>query len=161
MSLRFALLGFGLGLVMQVLIIAVQNEVDYRDLGVATSAAMLFRLIGGSLGTAVFGIFYNVRWTRQFWDQMLVLALGTWAVTVIGTIFSALTVNIRLREVMLPMLTYPILAPALMAAMRLTAVLMAGEVIAGNELTWLKLLIGFDVIFTAVSLMLVETVLVG
>ena len=35
--------------------------------------------------------------------------------TVIGTIFSALTVNIRLREVMLPMLTYPILVPALMA----------------------------------------------
>ena len=48
------------------------------------------------------------------------LVLGTWALTVIGTIFSALTVNIRLREVMLPMLTYPILMPALMAAMRLT-----------------------------------------
>ena len=38
----------------------------------------------------------------------------------IGTIFSALTVNIKLREVMLPMLTYPILMPALMSAMRLT-----------------------------------------
>ncbi len=61
----------------------------------------------------VFGIFYNVRWTSQFGELMLVLALGTWALTVIGTIFSALTVNIRLREVMLPMLTYPILVPAL------------------------------------------------
>ena len=40
---------------------------------------------------------------------LLVLALGTWALTVIGTMFSALTVNIRLREVMLPMMTYPIL----------------------------------------------------
>ena len=40
---------------------------------------------------------------------MLVVALGTWGFTVIGTMFSALTVNIRLREVMLPMLTYPIL----------------------------------------------------
>ena len=43
---------------------------------------------------------------------MLVLALGTWGMTVIGTMFSALTVNIRLREVMLPMLIYPILIPA-------------------------------------------------
>lgn len=49
------LLGLGLGFVMQVLIIAVQNAVDYRDLGVATSNAILFRLIGGSLGTALLG----------------------------------------------------------------------------------------------------------
>ena len=48
----------------------------------------------------VFGIFYNVRWTRQFWPLMLVLVLGTWGLTSIGTIFSALTVNIRLREAM-------------------------------------------------------------
>ena len=54
------LLGVGLGLVMQVLIVAVQNDVDYRDLGVATSGATLFRLVGGSLGTAVLGaIFAN------------------------------------------------------------------------------------------------------
>ena len=49
------LLGIGLGMVMQVLVIAVQNAVDYRDLGVATSGATLFRLVGGSLGTAVLG----------------------------------------------------------------------------------------------------------
>ena len=109
----------------------------------------------------VFGIFYNVRWTRQFGQLMLVLALGTWALTVIGTIFSALTVNIRLREVMLPMLIYPILAPALMGAMKLTADLVAGQPISGEMMTWLKLLIGFDVIFTAVSLALVEIVLVA
>ena len=49
------LLGVGLGFVMQVLIIAVQNAVDYRELGVATSNAILFRFIGGSLGTALLG----------------------------------------------------------------------------------------------------------
>jgi len=53
-------LGLGLGLVMQVLVLAVQNAVDYRDLGVATSGATLFRSIGGSVGTAVLGsIFAN------------------------------------------------------------------------------------------------------
>ena len=109
----------------------------------------------------VFGIFYNVHWTDQLSELLLVLALGTWALTVIGTVFSALTVNIRLREVMLPMLTYPILVPALMAAMRLTMELISGNAIGPETVTWLKMLIGFDVVYTAVSLALVETVLVG
>jgi EmrB/QacA subfamily drug resistance transporter len=55
------LLGLGLGMVMQVLVIAVQNSVDYSDLGVATSGATLFRLIGGSLGTAVLGAIFASR----------------------------------------------------------------------------------------------------
>ena len=54
-------LGLGLGMVMQVLVIAVQNAVDYADLGVATSGATLFRLVGGSLGTAVLGAIFAAR----------------------------------------------------------------------------------------------------
>jgi MFS family permease len=49
------LLGMGIGLVMQVLVIAVQNAVDYQDLGVATAGSTLFRSIGGAVGTAVLG----------------------------------------------------------------------------------------------------------
>jgi heme exporter protein B len=109
----------------------------------------------------LFGVFYNVRWTAQLPQLLIVLALGTWAITVIGTVFSALTVNIRLREVMLPMLTYPILMPALMAAMQLTVPLISGNPIPPEMIRWLRMLIGFDVIYTAVSLYLVETVLVG
>ena len=109
----------------------------------------------------VFGIFYNVRWTQQFWQLLMVLLLATWGLTVIGTIFSALTVNIRLREVMLPMLTYPILVPVLMGCMIMTRALVNGQPIGPDTQDWLKMLIGFDVMFTAVSLILVETVLVG
>jgi EmrB/QacA subfamily drug resistance transporter len=54
-------LGFGLGMVMQVLVLAVQNAVDYSDLGVATSGATLFRSIGGSVGTAVLGSIFSNR----------------------------------------------------------------------------------------------------
>jgi EmrB/QacA subfamily drug resistance transporter len=60
-SLLMLVLGIGLGMVMQVLVIAVQNAADYRDLGVATSGATLFRLIGGSLGTAILGAIFAVR----------------------------------------------------------------------------------------------------
>jgi heme exporter protein B len=109
----------------------------------------------------VFGVFYNVPWTSRFWQLMLVVALGTWGLTVIGTVFSALTVNIRLREVMLPMLIYPIMIPALMGAMQLTSDLVVGKPIGAENVAWLKMLVGFDVIYTAVSLLLVETVLVG
>jgi EmrB/QacA subfamily drug resistance transporter len=53
-------LGLGLGMVIQVLVLAVQNAVDYRQLGVATSGSILFRQIGGSIGVAGFGaIFAN------------------------------------------------------------------------------------------------------
>jgi EmrB/QacA subfamily drug resistance transporter len=59
-TLFMFVLGVGIGGVMQVLVIAVQNVVPYRDLGVATSGATFFRSIGGSFGTAVFGaIFAN------------------------------------------------------------------------------------------------------
>jgi heme exporter protein B len=113
------------------------------------------------LSLVVFGIFYNVRWTVQFGQLMFVLALGTWALTIMGTIFSALTVNIRLREVMLPILIYPFLVPALMAAIQLTLGLMKGNPIGPDTAAWLPMLIGFDLIYTAVSVVLVENVLVG
>src|SRR5947209_6964280 len=109
----------------------------------------------------LFGIFYNVHWTSQFWQLMLVIVLTTWGMTVTGTIFSALTVNIRLREVMLPILNFPILIPALLGAMQLTSSLVAGQPITADNDSWMKLLIGFDLMYTAVSLVLVETVLVG
>ncbi|HEX6693633.1 MAG TPA: MDR family MFS transporter, partial [Longimicrobiales bacterium] len=66
----FMMLGLGLGFVMQVLVVAVQNAVQYRDLGVATSGATLFRLMGGSIGTAVLGAIFAARLTRELSDAL-------------------------------------------------------------------------------------------
>ena len=60
-SFYMFVLGAGIGLVMQVLIIAVQNVVPYGDLGAATSGATFFRSIGGSFGTAVFGAIFSAQ----------------------------------------------------------------------------------------------------
>lgn len=109
----------------------------------------------------VFGIFYSLNLMPFLGKLLLILALGAWALTVIGTTFSALTVNIRLREVMLPMMTYPILSPALMGAMRLSAALVQGQALTGDNFIWLKLLIGFDAVYTAAAVVLVDFVLVG
>jgi heme exporter protein B len=109
----------------------------------------------------VFGIFYSLNLMPFLPSLLLILALGGWALTIIGTMFSALTVNIRLREVMLPMMTYPILSPALMGAMRLTAALIQGQALDKDALIWLKLLVGFDAVYTAAALALVDFVLVS
>ncbi|HBY62095.1 MAG TPA: heme ABC transporter permease CcmB [Solibacterales bacterium] len=109
----------------------------------------------------VFGIFYNVSWARQLPPLLLTLALATWGLTVIGTMFSALTVNLRLRELMLPTLVYPVMIPGLMAAIRLTTPLVAGAPLDNDLMVWLRLLVAFDIIFTALAATLVETVLVG
>jgi heme exporter protein B len=113
------------------------------------------------LSLPVFGIFYNVSWWQQFWPLLLVVALGTWALTVIGTMFSALTVNMRLRELMLPTLIYPLMIPALMAAMVLTTDLLGGTPLGPDNTIWVRVLVAFDVVFTALSVVFVDTVLVG
>ncbi|MFE1886823.1 DHA2 family efflux MFS transporter permease subunit [Streptomyces diastatochromogenes] len=61
MSVYFFVFGLGLGLVMQVLILIVQNAVSYEDLGVATSGATFFRSIGASFGVAIFGTVFASR----------------------------------------------------------------------------------------------------
>ncbi|WP_118180264.1 MDR family MFS transporter [Paraburkholderia phosphatilytica] len=59
LNIYMGLLGCGLGMVMQVLILAVQNTVEHRHMGVATSGATLFRSIGGSIGVATFGAVFS------------------------------------------------------------------------------------------------------
>jgi EmrB/QacA subfamily drug resistance transporter len=60
-SVFMAVVGLGIGLVMQVLVLAVQNAADARDLGTATSATSFFRSMGGAFGVAIFGSIFNSR----------------------------------------------------------------------------------------------------
>lgn len=108
----------------------------------------------------VFGIFYGVNLTKAFWPLLLVLVLGTWALTALGVTFAALTVNIRLRELMLPLLLYPALSPALMASMTLTTSLLNTGSFGSTDQPWFRLLVGFDIIFTSLAVSLIEFVLV-
>ncbi|HEX7300601.1 MAG TPA: MFS transporter [Solirubrobacteraceae bacterium] len=64
-SLFMAVVGLGLGMVMQVLVLAVQNDADYRDLGVATAGATFFRSIGGCFGVAICGAIFTNRLAHE------------------------------------------------------------------------------------------------
>ncbi len=60
-TIDMVILGLGLGMIMQVLILAAQNSVEPRDVGVATAASTLFRQVGGSIGLSVFGALFANR----------------------------------------------------------------------------------------------------
>jgi EmrB/QacA subfamily drug resistance transporter len=99
-ALLMLLLGFGLGFVMQMLIIAVQNAVDYHDLGVATSNAILFRFIGGSLGTALLGavLATQLNATKSLIGSLNTVFLVAAAIASSGFLLSLLLPERRLRE---------------------------------------------------------------
>ena len=69
-ALYMLVLGLGLGMVMQVLVLAVQNAVPYRLLGVATSGSTLFRQIGGSIGVAAFGAIFANELSHQLLQRL-------------------------------------------------------------------------------------------
>jgi hypothetical protein len=122
------LLGIGLGLVMQVLIVAVQNDVDYGDLGVATSGATLFRLVGGSLGTAVLGAIFASRLASRL------AALLPASVGATGSITQGISVETLAR---LPQATRVAYSAAFTGALN-TVFLFAAMVCAfGFLLSWL------------------------
>ena len=99
-ALFMLLLGMGLGFVMQVLIIAVQNAVDYHDLGVATSNAILFRFIGGSLGTALLGGILATKLNQHLSlvESLHTVFLSASAIAFFGFLLSFLLPERRLRE---------------------------------------------------------------
>ena len=75
-SLCMLVLGLGIGMIMQVLVLAVQNAVPYADLGVATAAATFFRSMGGSFGVAVFGAILNTRMAAELPQLLPAAALA-------------------------------------------------------------------------------------
>jgi EmrB/QacA subfamily drug resistance transporter len=69
-DLYMLVVGLGLGFVMQVLVLAVQNAVDYDNLGVATSTATLFRSMGGAIGVPIFGAIFSNRLASELADRL-------------------------------------------------------------------------------------------
>ena len=119
-------------------------------------AAFLLLVIVELVSLPIFGLFYNINWTGSFPALLLVIALATWGITVVGTAFSAVTVNVRLRELMLPVLLYPLLIPLLIGAMEMTTGLLNGNAVLSD----IRILLVFDAVFTALSIYLIEFILV-
>ena len=73
LSVYAILVGAGLGLSMQTIVIALQNSVDFQDMGVATSSNTFFRSLGGAFGTAIFGTIFSNRIAYYLEDNFAIL----------------------------------------------------------------------------------------
>ncbi|HET7585117.1 MAG TPA: heme exporter protein CcmB [Gemmatimonadaceae bacterium] len=92
------------------------------------------------------GLFYNVPLAPVAGGLALVAALAAVGLVAVGTLFSAITVNTRLSELLLPVLSLPFFVPIVVPAAQSTARMLAGRPVA-ESLPWLKLLIAFDIVF--------------
>ncbi len=98
----------------------------------------------------IFTILFNVNLFPILIPLVLIIVLGTVGFTVVGTIFSAISANMRARDVMLSMLVFPIAVPLIIASIKAK-----GKILDGKSLSeiysWLKILVAFDVTFLLVS----------
>jgi heme exporter protein B len=87
-----------------------------------------------------------------------VVILGIIGFASVGTLFSAMAVHTRAREVLLPILLFPVVIPVMLAAVKLTAAVLDGTAFADVQ-NWFSLLVAFDLIFLALSFMLFDYVM--
>jgi len=136
----------------------------YRVSPAPANALFLAKAIGNFLFVTVlellmaplFVVFYQLRSVGPVWQLVLIGLLGTWALVVNGTFFAALSIRTRSREIMLPLILFPISIPALIAMVDATTTVLTGD---GTPDVPLKILLVYDVVFTLVCLLLFETVL--
>jgi len=120
-------------------------------------ANFIFLAIAEIVLVPVFAVLYNVSLTGVAGRLALVLALGTLGLVITGTVFSAVSAHARMRELLLPLLLLPILAPLLIAAVEATASLFAEQ--PALDRTWLTFLGGFDIVFLTASWLLCDFLL--
>jgi len=109
-----------------------------------------------ALMTPLFIVFYNLRSVGPAYQLLVISVLGTWALVVNGTFFAAISIRTRSREIMLPLILFPISIPALLAMVDATTSVLTGE---ASPRFWMQLLAVYDVVFTTVCLALFDTVI--
>jgi heme exporter protein B len=120
-------------------------------------ANLLFVGIIEAVLAPLFIIFYNLHPLGDVRLFALILPLGTWAILCNGTFFAALGLRTRNRELLLPLILFPVSLPALLGMINASAGVMTGDE-SFNPLLWIRMLGGYDIIFTILCLLLFETV---
>ncbi len=104
----------------------------------------------------LFAVFYNLAPRGNAALLWLILPLGTWPLVGNGVFFAALSIRARSRELLLPLLLFPIFIPALLALTSAAEAVFTGE---SDPVLWIKLLAGYDVVFTTAAVLLFGLVL--
>ncbi len=104
----------------------------------------------------IFSALFNINLFQP--ALFLILLLGTFGFAGAGTLFAAIAVNTRAREVMLPVLLFSISIPIMISAVKATGVILDNSPLSEAS-NWIRLMVVFDVLFTAISLLTFEYVL--
>lgn len=120
---------------------------------------MIFLCLLELLLLPLFAVFYNIHlWNQGGW-LVLIVFLGSWGLAAVGTSFAAVATSVRLRELMLPVLLFPIEIPLLLSLVQATTAIIKGGDSLDDAWIWLRLAFGFDVVFTTISFYLFEYIL--
>ncbi len=111
-------------------------------------ASLVFILVVEAFLLPLMVVFFNTNFLSL--PLLLILFLGTLGFAVVGSIFSALAVNTRTREILLPVLLFPIMLPVLMAGIRATIGFMEGDTLA-DMMKWFRLIFFFDILYVVVA----------
>jgi heme exporter protein B len=136
----------------------------YRVSPASANSLFLAKVLGNfilvsvleALMAPLFVLFYNLRALGPAWQLIPVALLGTWSLVVNGTFFAAMSLRTRSRELMLPLLLFPVSIPAVLAMVAATTNILTGE---DSAYFYIVLLLTYDVVFTTACLALFETVL--
>jgi heme exporter protein B len=131
----------------QLALYPVERRAIYAGKALAGAGAML--ALGGVLLPAV-AILYGIDLSTAVLSLLATLLLGAVGFAAVGTFYAGLTVRMRAREVMLPLLMLPVVAPLLLAAVQATGAALAGDPF-GELASWLQLLLVFDVVMIIVG----------
>ena len=122
-------------------------------------ANMVFVTAVEAILAPIFIIFYNLHALGNVALLALILPLGTWALVVNGTFFAALGLRARSRELLLPLLLFPISIPALLAMVQATSGIITNDLDPIQINLWIKQLAAYDLIYTTLCILLFETIL--
>lgn len=132
------------------------------DRGVLYLGKMLgnfvFMFLSELLIVPIFALLYNYSFALRFGQFLFILLLGTLGFSAVGTIFSAIAINTKMRDVLLPILFLPVIVPVLIGAVETSVRTLAGEPWRGMT-DWIKILVAFDIIFITASFLVFEYVL--
>ena len=130
------------------------------DPGALYAGKMLANLFFLSVTEVVIAasVWYNFSFVPSLGWFALITFLGTLGYTAIGTIFGAVAANTRMREVMLPVLQFPVSVPVFIGAIEATSGALKGDA-AGDYASWLQLLVAFSIVSLVLSYLLFEYVL--
>lgn len=118
-------------------------------------SSLTFMLIVEAIVLPVYSFLYNVNLLQP--GLLVILLLGSIGYIVVGTLLAAMAVQARTRDVMLPILLFPVVIPVLIAAVKASGGFLTGDDPA-NIRPWLNLLLVYDVIFTAIAFMVFDYV---